>query len=178
MSTEIISFRYAKALIKLTGHDLETCAPVFRCFETLEELFAEPHASKVLKSPAMPEELKKSLLDYALNLEGADQLMKNFVYTVLEHGRVAFLPDIGKAFVRLVREANGRVTATVISAIELVDEDKSVIEKELGALLKKDIEMATEVDESLLGGFVVKVGHSQLDLSLKSKLDALTNVAL
>ena len=179
MSAGIIADRYARALISLTDTGLERCQQVFQCFDAIVELFANQEALKVLKSPAMPDELKKDLLSYALNQSNADDLMRHFVFTVLDQGRVSCLPEIAASFRRMVREANGTYVARVTSAVAMDTQEQDVIGRELGSLLKKEIEVESFVDEDLLGGFIVQVGNSMLDLSLKSKLDELTsNVAL
>lgn len=179
MSAGIIADRYARALTSHTGTSLERCQPVFQSFDAIQELFSNQEAHKVLKSPAMPYELKKDLLSYALKEANSDDLMQHFVFTVLEQGRVSCLPEIARSFRRIVREANGRYVAKVTSAVAMDPQEQGVIGRELGSLLNKEIEVESFVDEDLLGGFIVQVGNSMLDLSLKSKLDELTsNVAL
>ena len=177
MSSGVIAIRYARALARLTGHDFGKTRPFTESFRSVASLFSHKDAEKILKSPVMPEDLKKSLLDHALEAAEAPELMKRFVATVLDQGREPLLPEIGEAFEQLIREANGKYRAQVTSATPLNAEEESVMGRELSALFNKEIDVESDVDQNLLGGFVVKVGHSQLDLSLKSKLDALTSNA-
>ena len=179
MGAELIAQRYARALVRHTGTDLSQCREVFDCFEVLEELFSFPEAMKTLASPVMPQGLKEEILDYALQQTAAGPLLRSFVMTVLEQGRVRILPQIGMAFYSLVLEANGKQIAVVSSASTLGAEESELIAATLSGLMHKKVEVESVVDESLLGGFIIRIGHTVLDLSLRSKLDELTsNVAL
>ncbi|HRK65837.1 MAG TPA: F0F1 ATP synthase subunit delta, partial [Terricaulis sp.] len=61
----------------------------------------------------------------------------------------------------------------IISARPLGAAEKAAIVEGLGAQLGAKVEAETSVDESLIGGFVVRVGSRQFDASVKAKLDAL-----
>ena len=54
-----------------------------------------------------------------------------------------------------------------------VEQEKSAIVEALGKQLGAKVEAETSVDDSLIGGFVVRVGSRQFDASVKAKLDAL-----
>lgn len=64
-------------------------------------------------------------------------------------------------------------TATVISAVSLTEEERAALAEKLTARFSKDLNLRYEVDSSLLGGVVVRVGDKVIDGSLKGKLDAL-----
>lgn len=179
IGTGVIARRYARALSKHTGTDVSRCLNIFESFNVIGELFSHGSASKILKSLSMPEALKRDLLEYVLRQVNAEPLMKDFVWTVLSQGRVQYLPEIGKIFTEMILEANDQLTAVITAAIPLDSADVEDIKNQLSKIFQKNITVKLIVDEDLLGGFIVRVGHSQLDLSLKSRLDDLTsNIAL
>jgi F-type H+-transporting ATPase subunit delta len=66
------------------------------------------------------------------------------------------------------------VSADVVSAAALDDKQIEALAKNLKSSLKKDVKVNVQVDESLLGGMIVKVGSKQIDSSIKTKLNRLT----
>ncbi|MBM4251022.1 MAG: ATP synthase F1 subunit delta [Deltaproteobacteria bacterium] len=173
-----IAKRYAKALLKLTGGDLQQAKKYRDSLLELKALFSLDEAARVLNSPAMPDDLKKSLLSYGLKAADAASAVNNLVDAVVDCGRVSLLPQIAGAFAQYIDEAEGLVQADVTSAVELSSEAQQQIAKAVGQLLNKKAEVTHHVDRDLLGGFVVKVGDYKVDLSLKNKLEGLAKTAV
>ena len=67
----------------------------------------------------------------------------------------------------------GARRAEIVSAAPLTAQEQTAILEALSKTLGAKIEADAKVDESLIGGFVVRVGSRQFDASIKSKLDAL-----
>lgn len=126
----------------------------------------------------MPAALKVELIDFALEKSKADAGVKQFILQVVESGRTSVIPEIAASFHHLIDTAAGRVQATVTTAIALAPADVAEIASSLGAALKKKVMLTTAVDPSILGGFVVHIGNSVVDLSLKSKIDAIAHSAV
>ena len=75
----------------------------------------------------------------------------------------------------LIAAEKGEVTAEVTSAKALTKTQETKLSKVLSAQVGKDVKLNTAVDESLIGGLIVKVGSKMIDTSVKSKLSALQN---
>ena len=73
----------------------------------------------------------------------------------------------------MVDEAKGIAHALVTSAIPLSQEDVTTVVQRLSEITGREIAVGTEVDESILGGLVVRIGDRLIDGSTKSKLEAL-----
>ena len=69
----------------------------------------------------------------------------------------------------------GEVTAEVTSAAALTADQAKKLSATLKASVGKDVKLKTAVDETLIGGLVVKLGSTMIDTSIKSKLAALQN---
>jgi F-type H+-transporting ATPase subunit delta len=173
-----IAKRYAKALFTLASGDLAKAKKQGEALNALKELFDDPKAGPVLRSPVMPPELKKALLDYGLSQVAADDGVKKTVQTVLESGRVTLLLEVAKAYNEYIDEAEGVVRAQMASAVPLPPADQQHIAEALGQILKKKVDITAATDPSLLGGFAVNVGNYRIDLSLRTKLDGLATSAV
>jgi F-type H+-transporting ATPase subunit delta len=74
-----------------------------------------------------------------------------------------------------VAEEKGKITAEVISAKALSKAQSASLAETLKAQMSMDVELKATVDESLIGGLVVKVGSKMIDTSIRAKLNALQN---
>jgi F-type H+-transporting ATPase subunit delta len=173
-----IAKRYAKALLKLTSGNLQQAKEYRDSLIELKALFSLDEAARVLNSPAMPDDLKKSLLSYGLKAANAGSDVNHLVDAVVDSGRVSMIPQIADAFAQYIDEAEGLVHAEVTSAVELSTESQQQIATAVSRLLNKKAQVTHHVDHDLLGGFVVKVGDYKVDLSLKSKLEGLAKTAV
>ena len=99
----------------------------------------------------------------------------NFLKLLLEYGRVDVLPEIAERFDLLKAQVENTIDVTVISAIALSDAQKKSIADALHARLGRVIRIETQIDESLLGGAIIRAGDIVIDGSLRSSLHGLSN---
>ncbi|MFK7752653.1 MAG: F0F1 ATP synthase subunit delta [Sedimentitalea sp.] len=102
-------------------------------------------------------------------------VLKNTLALMAEKRRLFVVPQLVSALRTLLAEARNEVTADVISAKALT---KAQTEKLAASLTKnagKTVTINATVDESLIGGLVVKVGSKMIDTSVRSKLNSLQN---
>ena len=100
-------------------------------------------------------------------------LVGKFVGLVIQNRRLFALRDMARGFRSLLAQHRGEVIATVTSAQALRDGQVATLKAELAAAMKTDVNLETQVDESILGGLVVRVGSRMVDSSLKTKLQNL-----
>ena len=101
--------------------------------------------------------------------------MANTLGLMASRRRLFVLPQLVIALRRLVADERGEVTAEVRTATTLTDEQRTKLAAALKASVRKDVKMNVAVDESLIGGLVVRVGSKMIDTSIASKLAALQN---
>ena len=75
----------------------------------------------------------------------------------------------------MLADDRGEVTADVVSAVPLSDDQKQRLTATLAEKSGKTVKLNTRVDESLIGGMIVKLGSQMIDSSIKSKLASLQN---
>lgn len=100
-------------------------------------------------------------------------LTRNFLGVMANNRRLAALEETLRDFNRLLAAHKGELEATVTSAVALSKKQKDALSKKLKLSMGRDVLLNEEVDESLLGGLIVKVGSRQIDSSLKTKLSNL-----
>jgi len=119
-----------------------------------------------------PAEKARALVAVAKKL-GLSPLGCNVVGVVATNRRASELPALAKAYATLVARHKGVRQVEIIAAKPLTDAERSDILAGLKKSLGADITATERVDESLLGGFVVRAGSRQFDASLRAKLDGL-----
>ena len=102
-------------------------------------------------------------------------LMTNTLGLMAANRRLFVLPQLLVALRGLIAEEKGEVTADVTSAKALTKTQADKLAKALKASVGKDVKINAAVDESLIGGLIVKVGSKMIDTSIRSKLANLQN---
>jgi len=87
--------------------------------------------------------------------------------------RENILSEIAAAFESLWKEKQGIVPVTLVSSIELDNTSKDSILAKVKGIVNGTIELTEEVDESILGGFILKMDDKQIDASVRSQLNNL-----
>ena len=177
MSATRIANRYAKALYRLIGEDPKNTRACLEQLQTARALFDIEPAAKVLISPVMPQDLKKKLFDAALVAAKSSDELRAFIEALVSAGRVNLYPVFVDSFARLLNEAAGVVNADVITAVTVDAAVVTSLTTSLEKILGTKIQVSQQVDAELLGGFVVRLGNRMIDMSLKTKLDALSKSA-
>nr|WP_239029949.1 F0F1 ATP synthase subunit delta [Nereida sp. MMG025] len=101
--------------------------------------------------------------------------MTNTLGLMAAKRRLFVVPQLVARLRDIIAEDKGEVTAEVVSAKALTKAQSDKLAKTLKASVGKTVTLNTTVDESLIGGLVVKVGSKMIDTSVKSKLNALQN---
>lgn len=128
----------------------------------LQVFFFSPYFSTAEKVAG----LKRAVSD-------ADQELLNFLELLIEKGRMQEVFRIRRQLDELWKQENRRIDVTVTSAVEL---DRAVVEKvgeEIERQTGQKVELASRVDDEIIGGIVLQVGNMVLDASIRSRLDKL-----
>jgi len=167
------ALRYAQAVFDL-AKDANALDAVEQDFARFDAAWAaSADLREAAGSPLIePEDKARALTAVAAKL-GLGELAANTVGVAALNRRAAELPAISSAYRALVARARGARQVEIVSARPLSAAEKGAIVEGLGKTLGTKVEAETSVDESLIGGFVVRVGSRQFDASIKSKLDAL-----
>jgi F-type H+-transporting ATPase subunit delta len=122
-------------------------------------------------SPQFSTEEKKEGLHKAV--EGADEVLVNFLELLLEKHRMPAIFRIRRQFEELWRQENKLLPVHVTSAVELDEETVRKIGEEIGEQTGRKVDLTSRVDPDILGGIVLRVGNSILDASIRNRLEQL-----
>ncbi len=125
----------------------------------------------LLESPRFHFEDKARLLSE--RLRGINPMALNLVLLLVTRGRLSIIGDIADGYQRLLDSYRGIESAEVTTAVPLDDKDRVKLAEHLGAMVGKKVRLKCEVDPSLIGGIVARIGDKLLDGSTRSKLMAL-----
>jgi F-type H+-transporting ATPase subunit delta len=95
-----------------------------------------------------------------------------------EKNRLSYLPEVEKIFEEERAESEGRSRVEIRSAFELDDAQKSQITSAMSARLGTDVTLSVQVDDSLIGGVVIRAGDLVIDASLRGRMNRLANSLL
>ncbi|HHO59053.1 MAG TPA: F0F1 ATP synthase subunit delta [Thiotrichales bacterium] len=138
----------------------------------LATIVADERIGDLLDNPDINRQQKG---DFIIQLLG-DKLttqQQNLVRLMAENGRLKLMPDVARQYEVACAKAENKIEAEVISAFELSAEQTSEITNTLKNKLGCEITLSTTVDESLIGGVVIKAGDTIIDASMKSQLESL-----
>ncbi|PMH46818.1 ATP synthase F1 subunit delta [Vibrio sp. 10N.286.49.B3] len=99
-----------------------------------------------------------------------DEHVHNFIRIIIENGRLSALSAIAAGFIELKNEFEKHLEATVTSSEPLTDEQIVKIKQALEIKVERSVELHSEVDPSVVGGLIIKVGGLVIDGSLKTSI--------
>jgi F-type H+-transporting ATPase subunit delta len=167
-----IASRYAKALLDLVLEKqlLEKARDNMQVLANVCK--SNKDFRKMLESPVIRSDKKMSVLKVLFG-ESFDPAIMGFLLILTSKRREMYLGIIADEFIKIYKEYLGIKTARLITAVPADEALTKKIIKILEDYTKKKIELTEEVDESIIGGFVLQVDDYQYDTSLVNELNKL-----
>ncbi|KUP91226.1 F0F1 ATP synthase subunit delta [Tritonibacter horizontis] len=129
----------------------------------------------VISSPLISRDEQAAAITAVATKMGMDEVLRNALSVMAAKRRLFVVPALINALRTRLSEARGEVTADVVSAKALTKTQSEKLAKTLATRVGKTVKINATVDESIIGGLVVKVGSKMIDSSIRSKLDSLQN---
>ncbi|HEY0057191.1 MAG TPA: ATP synthase F1 subunit delta [Pedobacter sp.] len=172
MSEIQVASRYAKSLIDL-AEEQTSLEAVKTDIESFVSVVREnPTLQAVLKNPIIGIDKKTAILD---QLFGAsfNKVVMAFFKIVVSKGRSEVLYGTAKEFINEYNRRKGIIHAVVTSAVPLTEAQKSKVADLIIEATKAQVVLESKIDPALIGGFIIKVGDRQVDVSIASSLNKL-----
>lgn len=171
-----IAGRYAQAVFDLVKEE----GGLDRLSTEVESLRAALADSADLRtligSPLYSRDEQESAIVAVAQAMGLSQILTNTLRLMAQNRRLFTLPQLAERLAALIADERGEVTADVVSAAPLSDEQQRRLTETLARKSGKTVKLNTRVDEGLIGGMIVKLGSQMIDSSIRSKLASLQNV--
>lgn len=170
MISDVAAKRYAEAAYLIAREDgaEEAWADGLHA---MAALFGDAQADAFISNSRVPPEQKQELV--RKTLEGVPRETLNLALLLLQRGRTGLGPDIAEAYGEMLDEARGIAHATVTSAVPLSDGELGDVKKKLAEISGGEVVVNTQVDESILGGIIVRIGDRLIDGSTRNRLQEL-----
>ncbi len=170
-----IAARYATAVYEL-ARDGKAVKSLEGDIATLQAAMADSgDFNALIHSPIYSREEQAAAITAVAKKAKLSDLMANTLALMANKRRLFVLPQLVQALRDIIAEDKGEVTADVTSAKALTKAQSDALAKTLKARVGKDVTINASVDESLIGGLIVKVGSKMIDTSIRSKLASLQN---
>ena len=172
MSKYKVSIRYSssfletvisKNLLEVISNEVDFILKVFRSSSELVS---------VIEIPVIKGQLKISIIDEIFKDKINDETL-NFLKFVIKKGRENYLLNILEKYLDLKDEHLGIVNVNVKTAYEFDDEQSKALELNLEKKLNKRVRLNYSIDDTILGGFIAKIGDTMHDASIKHQLELL-----
>ena len=107
-------------------------------------------------------------------MKGYEALFVNFLKVLVTRGQVELFEDIKEEFLDQNKLLLGKVSASVTSSVKLTDNQKKLLKEKICEIFNvTDVDINEHNDESIIGGFIIKVGDTIIDSSTQNKLNGL-----
>lgn len=135
-------------------------------------LAQNPDYVKLLSSPAVSRDIKHDLLDEAFN-QKLSRYTLNFLKLLVDNGRFASISGIIDEYQHIHDTNSGIMQVTAITATSLDKPLEDRLVAKLNAATGKKIRLNTVLDKSILGGIKLRYDNTEIDATVKTKLDEL-----
>lgn len=163
---------YAKTLLELASERQQAEAMAQELDQLQEIVLANPAFKTILSDPAIGSTDRTALLQRVL--EGkVSPLMWNFLRVLNKRGTLKLLSEIADAYEDLLNDQMGRVEVDVTVAHKLSAQELEEVRLRVGKALRKEAVVHQYVDDSIIGGLVLRVGDQMIDASVRSQLQSM-----
>ena len=165
------AIRYAKAVLSLAS-DQNSAEAVNNDMKLIASTIADSKDLKeTLQSPVIPSSVKKSVLLEVF--KNSNKAILSLIDTLISNNRIGILSEVALKYNQLYDQSKGIELATVTTATALTDDLKSKVLAKAKELTGKEIEVENIIDESIIGGFILRIGDKQYNASNANQLSKL-----
>ncbi len=173
--TASLQGRYASALYELAAES-KAVAAVEKDLGALGQAVRESaDLAALIRNPQVGRDAGAKAIDAVASLFKVSPLTSKFLGVLAANGRLAVLPQVVSAFAAIAASARGEVKAEVTSAHPLGAAQLKALASKLKAREGKDVTISATVDPAILGGLIVRIGSTQIDSSIRTRLNTLAN---
>jgi F-type H+-transporting ATPase subunit delta len=172
MQNPRLATRYAKSILDL-AIERDSLDAVLKDMQAINRICQASHDFEVmLRSPVISGDKKLTVIYMVLKNYDINILTKGFIDLLVNKSRELNLPEIAAAFVTQYNTLKNIRLVKLTTASPMNDAIKSTVVAKIASYMPNDtIELTTEVDESLIGGFVLETDDKLYDASIKKSLN-------
>jgi F-type H+-transporting ATPase subunit delta len=170
MDYGVISVRYARALLK-SATELKVEEKVYADMIMLAACYVEvADLRATIENPMLLRSEKVRLLTTALGPD-ANELSKRFIELVLKEGREKVLQFMANSYITFYREQKNIIRGKLTTAAAVSEATEQKMKQMVESRTQGTVEFNTEVDPSIIGGFILEYDTYRMDASVKTRLN-------
>jgi len=169
MNHSKIAVRYAKALFDLAGEQ-KCIDAVYEDMKGIEQLCEMPEVLEIIRNPVINQNKRKEII-VALAGDGINKLTVKFIELVFSHDRGDHLGAAARNYLELTRRHRGIRQVTVTTAVPVSSKTREELAAVVTGVTNGTIEFIEQVNDSVMGGFIIRVDDAYIDASVRTRLN-------
>ena len=139
---------------------------------TLGQIASDPDLQKIAQNPKVSREVLAKLV---LDIGGVRffDIARNFVTVLIDADRLMLAPEVSTLFDGMKAEAEDSAQINVLTAFELSEEEQQRLTEALRKHFRRAVNLDVSMDESLIGGVILRAGDKVMDASVRGQLEQL-----
>ena len=171
MNESRAAIRYAKATLDFAMEKKAAAAVEKDMREIVAVITENTKLQNFLESPVVKGQVKKDSLQEIF--KSSDEITKGLINTLTDNKRIALLQEVALKYIILHEQLKGEDVAFVTTAVPLTAALEKKVLAEVAKMTGNKVTIENKIDESIIGGFVLRVGDLQYDASVANKLNGL-----
>ena len=171
MSDSRAAVRYAKAILDLAVENKATEAVEKDMRSVVSTVSDSKELRDMLSNPVISGSAKKDVLKAVF--KGSHGISEGLMNMLVENKRVSLLNEVALKYIILNESLKGKDVAYVTTAVPMTDSLEKQLLKQVASITGNKVTIENKIDESIIGGFILRVGDLQYDASVSNKLNNL-----
>ncbi len=169
--------RYARAFLDVVTEERLDTSAIERQFADFEATWdGSPELQTFFENPAVPAAQKVAFLDKLNTRLGMQKQLRNLFAVLINNGRIASVHQVAAAYRTELRQRLGIRQAEIVTARELGPDERNALIAGVGKIAGARVEADFKIDQSILGGAIVRIGSTVYDGSVRGRLERLKEV--
>ena len=170
MSLRPAATRYARALLTIAVQESDPVRIGEELATVVGTLTDNPELGKAVMSAKLPVATRVSVVRALVDRAGFAQPLARLLVILAERARLELLPTLLEVYRERLLAHQNIVRASVTAAAPLSSEAIQALGQRLSGVTGKQVQLAADVDASLIGGLVTRIGSTVYDGSVKTQL--------
>lgn len=168
MNQSKISVRYSRALFQ-SALEKKLLDRIYQDMIFISEICRLPEMKELLTSPIIVPSKKTEIL-HKIFSKDLQELTMSLIDLSVKNGRASSIPAIARVFIHETMKYNGIKETVLTTAVKASPQVKKKITEIITDLFKTKIDLRENIDEDIVGGFILKIDDNYFDASIRNKL--------
>jgi F-type H+-transporting ATPase subunit delta len=171
MNESRAALRYAKATLNLAVDKKATDIVESDMRDVVQTIYDSDELKDMLESPILGGSSKEKVLTAIF--KNVNDITREMFALLVSKKRIALLNEVALKYIALNERLKGENVALVTTAVPLTPALEKKILAKVEKITSNKITLENQIDESIIGGFILRIGDLQYNASISNKLNNL-----